>query len=360
MATPVRLQLQGTLRGVAIAAAALLAASIGSQLSAQAKPRGAQSPGIELPKRLFLDSVVASVNDSAILQSKLFQTSMGTINGEIASGRNLSFNDVRSITVRDLRALVSDFQMALSARSFGNFPPDRFEMILRGEIEREKQARVDDLGTSIAVSEELARQGQTWQTYSDGLKIEKLQMLAKEFAIHARLRKQSNLHLTPRMLRETFAEMKGQLAKELAAMVAMVAFSGPEAAKNAAEAAKFWRTGDWDAGEVAERFPNAIKLLNLPARTLPPELKAFGLAGPIGNVSEPIPAGGGLIRVAKIMQFTKAYTPSFEDPEVQAKVRETAAMKVFYEFRKHAHERARDRTEVWIYEKGRRKQFQMR
>ena len=358
MATPVRLQVKSTSRRAFATAllTTLFAVQVGTQVAnAQAKP-----PGIAVPKRLFLDSVVASVNDSAILQSKLFQTSMGTINGEVAKGRQLSFNDVRSITVRDLRDLISDYQMALSARSFGNFPPDRFEMILRGEIEREKQARVDDLGTSIAVSEELARQGQTWQTYAEGVRVEKLQMLAKEFAIHARLRKQSNLHLTPRMLRETFAEMKGRLTRDLAATVAMVAFSGPEAAKNAAEAAKFWRTGDWDAGEVAERFPNAIKLINLPARTLPPNLKAFGLAGPLGNVSEPIPAGGGLIRVAKIMQFTTAFTPSFEDPEVQAKVREEAAMKVFYEFRKHAHERARDRTEVWIYEKGKRTQFPSR
>ena len=31
-------------------------------------------PGAQAPKRLFVDSVVASVNDSAILQSRLFAT----------------------------------------------------------------------------------------------------------------------------------------------------------------------------------------------------------------------------------------------------------------------------------------------
>ena len=49
-------------------------------------------------KVLFIDSVVASVNDSSILQSKLFKASLGEIQGAIAEGRNPTLNQIRGQT----------------------------------------------------------------------------------------------------------------------------------------------------------------------------------------------------------------------------------------------------------------------
>ena len=338
-----------------------MAAFCGAPLLAQQSPQKnspAKSP--KLPKRLFVDSIVASINDSSILQSKLFTTSRGAIRGAEAGGQKLSLEQIRGQTIRDLRDLIGDYQMAQSARSFGNFPPDRFDMILKSELDRDQQDRVRDLGTNLAFSEELARTGQTWQTYADSLRIEKLKMLADQFAIFERLRKQSNLYLTPRMLRETYEQFRTQFVREVAADVAIVMFRGPNAVEDAVAAAEHWRTGDWTAREVAQKFPGSTPLLRLPAKSLDGDLKKFALDGPSGNISAPIPGGNGMFRIAKVMRYTPASNGRFENPEVQARVREIASRKVLFEFRMQALKRAQDRTEVWIYENGRRVSLPMR
>ena len=306
------------------------------------------------PKRLFVDSVVASVNDSSILQSKLFKASSGQIQGQLAQGNRLNFEQVRGLTIRELRKLVTDHQMAQSARSFGNFPPDRFDAILKSELDRDQQDRVRELGTEFAVSEELARNGETWQTYREELRTTKLTMLAKQFAIYERLRKQSNLYLTPRMLRDTYQEYRQEFVKEAIADTAVLICVGPNAEANATYAAEFWRSGDWTAREVAEKCKGVSPGLTLPARTLGPQLKAFGMAGPVGKVSDPIRGTRGAFKVAKVMKWQAASDGRFEDPEVQALVRTIATRKVHLEFELQAQQRAHDRTKVWVYENGRR------
>lgn len=329
-------------------------------LTAQAAPPPAQNPGTTKPnipagpKRYFVDSVVASVNDSSILQSKLFQASLGPIAGAEAEGRKLSLNDMRNVTINELRRMVGSYQMAQSARSFGHFPPDQFDMILRNELERDKQDRVRDLGTEFAFSEELARTGQTWQTYEDDLRIEKLTMLAEQFAIYERLRKQSNLYLTPRMLRETYQEFRSQFEHPVSADVAQLVFTGPEAEKNALAATEHWRAYNWTATEVAAKYPNAKPLFSLPASSLGTALKAFGLAGPKGHVSALIRGPNGTIRIAKILRHTPASGGRFEDRLVQEQVRLFAKKKLHFEFRGQALKRAQDRTRVWVYQNGRR------
>lgn len=316
--------------------------------------------GPRTPKRLFVDSVVASVNDSSILQSKLFRASSGQIQGQLMQGKRLSYDDVRRLTVRELRKLVSDHQMAQSARSFGNFPPERFDAILKSELDRDQQDRVRELGTEFAVSEELARKGETWQTHRQELRTEKLTMLAKQFAIYERLRKQSNLYLTPRMLRETYEEFRHEFVREAVAETVFVICTGPSAQANAKEVIKLWSSGDWSAREIAEKVPNVTPGLQMPARTLSEPLKSFGMAGPLGNVSEPIPGPGGSFKVAKIMKWQAASDGRFEDPEVQAMVRTIASRKVHLEFEMQAQQRARDRTKVWIYQNGRAQEFDIR
>ena len=305
-------------------------------------------------KVLFIDSVVASVNDSSILQSKLFKASLGEIQGAIAEGRNPTLNQIRGQTMIQLRKLVTDYQMAQSARSFGNFPTERFDAILKSELDRDQQDRVRELGTEFAYSEELARTGETWQTHREELRLEKLTMLAEQFAIYERLRKQSNLYLTPRMLRETYKKYESEFVTPNRANVAMIVCSGPNALANASKAADFWQTGDWTAQEVANRCKGVTPAQSLPAKLLEPKLKAFGLAGPIGNVSPPTKGMRGTYKVVKIMQWQAANEGRFEDPRVQAIVRNIASKQVQLEFRQQAQERARDRTKVWVYENGRR------
>jgi hypothetical protein len=57
------------------------------------------------------------------------------------------------------------------------------------------------------------------------------------------------------------------------------------------------------------------------------------------------------------MKWQAASDGRFEDPEVQALVRRIATRKVQLEFELQAQQRARDRTNVWVYENGRRTEF---
>jgi hypothetical protein len=57
------------------------------------------------------------------------------------------------------------------------------------------------------------------------------------------------------------------------------------------------------------------------------------------------------------MKWQAASDGRFEDPEVQALVRRIATRKVHLEFELQAQQRARDRTNVWVYENGRRTEF---
>lgn len=323
--------------------------------SPQAPRRQRPQRAPRVPKRLFVDSVVASVNDSAILQSKLFATTSGSVLGtEAQIGRPLSQQEIGQLTMRDLAGLVRDYQMAQAARSFGNIPPDRFDMMLDMAIERDKEQRMRDLGSYGELSAELERTGQTWRTYADGQRLEQLQGIAEQLSIYERLRKQKNLYLTPRMLRETYAENRDMFIGAAQAVVAMVTFRGPEARARAQEASDLWADKILSAREVAQRFPGSSALPSLRAKSLQPRLRDFALAGPTGNVSQPIPRGNGLVDVVKVMQFQAARNGKFEDPAVQTVLRRIATDKVFGEFRAQALQRAGQRTEVWIYQDGRR------
>ena len=347
---------QAVLRFVLVAAGALAAAPLLAQAGAP-RPAGPQrsqrTP--QLPKRLFVDSVVASVNDSAILQSRLFATTSGSILGaEAQAGRALSLNEISQMTLRDLRVLVSDYQMAQAARSFGNVPPERFDMILDMAIEDDKEQRMRDLGGYGELSAELERTGQTWRTYADGQRIEKLQGIAEQLAIYERLRKSSNLFLTPRMLRQTYAENRDLFVGPAKAQVAMVTFRGPQARAQAQEASDLWADKILTAREVSDRYPGAVPLLAMRAKSLQPRLREFALAGPVGNVSQPIPRSNGLVDVVKVTQFAPARDGKFEDPEVQVALRRIATDQVLREFRGQALQRAGQRTEVWVYRDGQR------
>lgn len=348
----------GLLLSVTLATGPMLAQ--GLEPAAAPQGRGEQKRATS-SERLFVDSIVASVNDSSILQSKLFQAAAGEIAGRELEGGRMSLDQIKALTIAELRNLVSDYQMAQSARSFGNFPPDRFDAILNSELDRDQQDRVREVGTPIAFSEELRRTGQTWQTYRDNLRIEKLTSLAKSFAIYERLNKQANLYLTPRMLRETYQEVRSKFVREASAQIDFIVFQGADARAKAEAAVEHWRTYNWTAREVAQKFsPGATPGITLQARSLPPELRAFALAGPTGKVTDPIREANGSYKVAKIVEHITARDGHFEDPEVQAEVREIARRKVILEFGQQAQQRARDRTKVWVYIKGQTQQLPMR
>ena len=75
--------------GILLSLTALGSAPAVAQAITPAKPNA--------PKRLFVDSIVASVNDSSILQSKLFKASSGQIQGQLAQGKQLTLDQIESV-----------------------------------------------------------------------------------------------------------------------------------------------------------------------------------------------------------------------------------------------------------------------
>lgn len=326
-------------------------------LALGAAPLLCQEPTGDTPReRLFVDAVVATINDTTILQSRLLETARPQLNAaEAQAGQSLPPQLAMNLIIQDLIGMISHYQMAQSAKSFSTLPPEQIDKVLDIELDRDKQDRVRDLGSYLALSEELQERGQTWPSFAKEQRIEKLYDFSMQFAVAERLRKQSNLYLTPRMLRETYQKNRHLFVHGVYAEVESVAFSGPTAEQNAKAAADLWRIGDFTPKEIADRHPGGTPLQRLRSTSLKnPALKAFAEAGPANNVSDPIPRGNGIFDVARIVAFVPAADGRFEDPAVQDEVRKLAHRIVFAELEQQALEQARQRTEVWVYQKGKR------
>jgi len=305
----------------------------------------------QVPKRLFVDAVVASVNDFAILQSRLSTLAAQRMRmAQLTEGRELSLQQLGAAMQADLEKLTQRYRMAQAAKSFSHLKPEQIEMILKSELDRDKQDRVREIGGVLAFSEELEREGSTWPIYRKEQRIDKLHDFARQFAVFERLRKQSTLYLTPRMLRETYEANRQYFVHDAESEVQLVHFTGTNAAANAQEASDLWKSGDWSAREVAERIPDSTPLAPiLGSKLADPRLSEFAGKGPVGNVSPPVERPDGSFHVLKIMQFAPARNGRFADPDVQAEVRRIAEERVIREFEAQALERARQRTECHIY-----------
>ncbi len=308
------------------------------------------SPARPAERHLFVvDQVVATVNDGAIMLSELRTLAAGQIRTLTTKGRPLSTKDIEDIFRFELDGLIDKHRMAQAAKTFGVFTPEQIETFFKNEMEKEEQEKLRDLGSYQEFSRELKREGRTWQTFLSEQRVDKMADFAREFAVGMRLQKQSNLYLTPRMLRETYAREKDYFVHPALARVSILVFRGNDALATAQRAAAAWREEDIDARRMADRFPDAIVLDEVSATSLAPELAAittFALAGPLHNVSPPMVVDGA-VRLAKITDFGPTRNGKFEDPDVQADLRNLCEKRVRAEFLLQALERAKLRTEVW-------------
>lgn len=298
--------------------------------------------------RALVDAVIATVNDSPILLSELRTLKAGrlrTEEGRVTPQREAQIEQI------ELEKLLNKHRMAQAAKTFGDAPPEQIEQLLRRELERDKDVQVRELGSLSGLSRELARQGRTFSSYEQDLRTEKLYDFAEDIAVRRRLMRQTNLLVTPRMMREAYLVMRERFVHSASALVAQVRFTGADARKNAETAAAQWRKENLTARQLADLFPSgASAIRELSAAALAPELApvaAFALAGPKDNVSDPIAFDGGFY-VAKVTQFSGARDGKFEDPEVQAELRQMCEQEVAGVFRMQAYARARERTEDWI------------
>lgn len=331
------------------AARRFLPALLTIALSPIAHASAATAP--QAPKRAdrptLIDTVVATVNDNAILWSELRSAVTGRVNTEIAQAGGITPQRERAIQREVLNELINQRRMGQAAKTFGATTPEQVESMVQSMMDRDRQEMVRDLGTQTAVSRELQRTGRTWQTKQAELRQQKLAEIAESIAVYSRLSQQSNLHLTPLMLRQTYARHRDLFVHPPQAQVSQVLFRGAEAESRAREAAEIWRRQGLSARELANRFPDTLVLDDLLATQLTGDLRDFALQGPQGQVRDPVAVPAGF-QVAKVVQFAGARNGRFEDPEVQEQLRELCRRQVVLEFRQQALELARDRTEVWV------------
>ena len=297
----------------------------------------------------LVDAITATVNDSAIMLSDLRTLTASAIRGAERQFGPLSPQEHKLITQRELAALVNKYRMAQSVKSLGVLTPEQVEQLLRSELDSDKEDQRRDLGSMQALSLELKRQGRSWPTYEREKRVDKLNLFAQEFAVNRRLARQTNLFLTPRMLRQTYDDNRGMFVRDAAAKVVWVQFQGADAAATAEQAAALWRREELSPRQLADRFKNGVALSELNAKDLAPDYEAvrtFALAGPAGSVSAPIQVRGNVV-VARVTEYRSARNGRFEDPEVQGELRKLCENRVIQEFQDQALGRAQDRTEVW-------------
>lgn len=338
---------------VTVCAAAVLATSalLDAQDGQAKKPQ---------PKHYLVDSVVATVNDAAIMFSQLRTAAAGRIQTlEQQFGRRLTVEEITAQLQNELKPLINKHAMAQAAKTFGIATPEQVEQYLRDELKRAEAEQLRDLGTHQKVARELQRNNLTWPTYLREQRVDKMSDLADDFAVGMRMQRQSNLYLTPRMLRDTYRENVDKFVHGAAANILVLKFTGPDAQSHAEQAAALWeKQPDLRPNELLAKIPgckaNRFPFSNLDDKSReshPPALVDFALAGPEGKVSAPMALADGVV-VARILDHRPVRNGKFEDPEVQQQLRAIAQNKVINEFRGQALERALARTEVWTNNRG--------
>ncbi|MCA8964998.1 MAG: peptidyl-prolyl cis-trans isomerase [Planctomycetes bacterium] len=324
-----------------------------SVLAAAAAPIRAQTldpVGVDPRAGLRVDTVIATVNNDVIMLSELRTQAVGEVRTlEAQQGRRLTPEERGFVLQRELTKLINNHTMAQAAKTLGLAAPDMIESLFQDELRRAAAEQVRNLGTEQKFSQELQRQGRTWQSFEREQRVEKMRQFAEELAIYSRLQKQQNLFLTPRMMRELYEREIDRFVRPSLAIVSAVVFRGDDAPAQAAKAIEFWRTNELSSRELADRYPGATAIGEIDAGTLVPELPLakFALAGPQGAVSAPIPFQGGL-QVAKVVRFIEARNASFGDPDVQTELRRIGLDQVVAELRQQALARAAARTEVLV------------
>ncbi|MGB3967455.1 MAG: hypothetical protein WBO45_12070, partial [Planctomycetota bacterium] len=159
-----------------------------------------RSPG------LFVDGVMASVNDSAIMVSSVRVLGASRVRELRQRGVELSSSDYDLIYREYLDREINRHRMAQAAKSLGTLPPEQIDDIVKDELARDQAEQVRAVGTYNGYSRELKRQGLDWPTRANEQRIDKLKELADAIAVAQRLSDKHNLFLTPGMLRQTWAD----------------------------------------------------------------------------------------------------------------------------------------------------------
>ncbi len=301
-----------------------------------------------------LDRVVATVNDAVILQREILTLTVSEIRArEQERGGPLSAGERSQIFFRNLEGRIDEHALAQAAGTLGLLPPERVEEIFQSQLLEEERDLVRKLGTLQRVTEEQARQGRNWETFVRDQRVSKLSDLTRSLAVQSRLNNQSNLFITPRMMRTFYLQNRAQFVRESRAVLGCVAFAGADAAAAAAAAKAVWEQEPLSPEGIVERFsdrgamaPETLLIDEAARKSRRPDQVAFAMQGPAGLVSEPI-EDTRAVRLWKVLDFAEAREDRFEDPKVQALIRNLMEQQVYDRLLTQTRKRSRERTQVW-------------
>jgi hypothetical protein len=306
---------------------------------------------------VLIDNVLCTVNDAVILRSEIATLTAGSVRGrEIELGRPLRAQERDLLESQLLFKKIHEHALAQAAKTLGVIPPERVEEIFRQQLEEEEKEQVRDLGTYQKLSQELARQNRTWQTYVREQRVNKLADLTRSMA-YSRLQNQHHLFITPQQMRDWYRNHVTDFVHGPSAAISGVTCLGPDAEAVAKDVIAAWQAETITAHELAGRFQarGVVLLFDNQRATAgnPGQLRQdkvdFGLAGPFGRVSAPIPVeGDGAVQVWKVVDHQPAREGRFEDPEVQNEIRRLLEDQVVENLMRQTTARALERTEPWF------------
>src|SRR5262249_46784526 len=129
-------------------------------LAALGAGAGAQEPLPDLRQLVPIDRIVATVNDTPILQSELNTESQGDIRTEEAArGRKLTATERQQLVDLNLLRLKERAVLAQATKTLGLAPPEGIEQGFRQYLHDEEERQRREFGSMTKYSQELARQG---------------------------------------------------------------------------------------------------------------------------------------------------------------------------------------------------------
>ena len=301
-----------------------------------------------------LDRVVATINDAVILDSEIQTLAVGQARSmELQIGRQLIPAEWAQIRNDNLRQKINQHTLAQAAKTLGIRKPEEVEQWFQDELRREEAQMRRQLGSYQKLSEELARQNQTWQAFEREKRVSVLADMARWMAVNNRLQNQRNLFITPRMMRLYYRANRNLFVHDSRALVGGLSFTGAKALTEAKKAAEAWRETALRPEEMIARLgqPNSVVAENIQVDernkdSLRPELAEFGGTGPLGRVSDPVRFGNSY-KVWKIMAFEPSRSDRFDSPAVQRDIRSRLENQVMDQLLDQTIRRARTRTHVW-------------
>lgn len=301
-----------------------------------------------------IDRVVACINDAVILNSDILTLIEGYVR-TARLDRPLERHELRLLYEQKLGEQIDEHALSQAAKTLGMLTPEHVEAIVQQQLRRKEQEQEEQLGSMQRTTDELIRQGRTWEDYEREQRVAIQALLTRQLTVAERLRNQRTLFITPRMMREYYRNNRLRFVHDGFGHVGKITLPDEETARRAAAT---WKEEPLSPHELVARFlaegalaPEHHLVDPLRKDVLTEDLYEFGRAGPAGRVSEPIPRhrNGRLLgyQVMKVLEHVPARNAPFEDEEVQAEIRNELLHQVEDYLLEEAIQRARERTHVW-------------